>query len=367
MVVVLLLVGLVFTGCIGGTTIPKGWSGGTMDGNNLYVGSMDGRLIAVNIVDGSRLWAVQLEMGATSGGGFGCAQGPTTVAIYGPPAVSDNLVYVGGYNGKVYAFVPGEDEPDRIYPPSDNRTGAIVGSLVTAPGRVYFASASGTVYALNDRLQKQWTFFTKEKIWSTPAIAGDTVFIGTFGKKLYALNIADGTKKWEFKAEGAIVATPVVDGNTVYIGSFDRNLYALDTATGSLKWKSMADNWFWAKPVVNNGVIYAASLDGKVYVLNAETGNRVADPINLGSPISSSPVLADNLVIVATQEGVVFGIDTSTNQKKWWSAIVKQEKQKIYAALTVSQGVVYIHTDKDILYALNAQSGAKLWSISLKS
>jgi outer membrane protein assembly factor BamB len=331
---------------------------------------MDGRLIAVNIVDGSRLWAVQLEMGATSGGGFGCAQGPTSVAIYGSPAVSDNLVYVGGYNGKVYAYpTAGREEPRWVYPRQGNLAGSIVGSLVTAEGRVYFASASGTVYALDAAEgYKVWEFRTKEKIWSTPAIAGDTLFIGSFDKKLYAIDTTTGKEKWEkpFETEGAIVSTPLVYNNTVYVGSFDRCLYALDTDNGSLKWKFKAGNWFWAKPVVYNGVIYAGNLDGKLYVLKADTGEKVTE-FDLKSPISSSPVLVGNLVIVATQDGVVSALDTTTNQEKWKNGIVKQEKQKIYAALAVSQGVVYIHTDKDILYALNAQSGAKLWSISLKS
>ncbi len=361
-IIVLALVGLVFTGCTGGTTIPKGWSGGTVDGNNIYIGSMDGRLIAVNIVDGSRLWAAKLETGATSGGGFGCAQGPTSVAIYGSPAVSDNLVYVGGYNGKVYAYPSaGREEPRWIYPRQGNLSGSIVGSLVTDQGRVYFASAAGTVYALDTAEgYKVWDFRTGEKIWSTPAVAGDTVFIGTFSKKLYALNIADGTKKWEFKAEGAIVTTPVVDGNTVYIGSFDRYLYALDTATGSLKWKFIAGNWFWAKPVVYNGVIYASNLDGKLYVLKADTGEKVTEfdlnsPITLNKPISSSLALVGNSVVVATEAGIVYVVDTATNEIKELDSL----GEKVYASLSAGQGRVFIHTAQDALYAIDVASGAK--------
>ncbi|MCJ7744172.1 MAG: PQQ-binding-like beta-propeller repeat protein [Dehalococcoidales bacterium] len=363
-VVVLLLVGLVFTGCTGAPTIPRGWSGGTVEGNNLYVGTMGGRLVAVNTDNGSLLWAAKLEMGVTSGGGLGCAQGPTTVAIYGAPAVSDNLVYVGGYNGKVYAYPSaGREEPKWLYPRQGNLAGPIVGSLVTAQGRVYFASASGTVYALDAAEgYKVWDFRTKEKIWSTPVIAGDTVFIGTFGKKLYALNIADGTKKWEFKAEGAIVATPVVDGNTVYIGSFDRKLYALDTATGSLKWKFPAveedenkpGKWFWAKPVVYNGVIYAASLDGKLYVLKTDNGQKVAE-FDLNSPISSSLILVGNSVVVATEGGIIYTVDTANNEKKKLASL----GEKVFASLSAGQGSVFVHTASDALYAVDAASGKK--------
>ena len=64
---------------------------------------MEGKLIAVNTSDGSHLWEIALET-SKSAGGFGCAPASTAVAIYGNPAVAGDLVYIGGYNGKVYAI-----------------------------------------------------------------------------------------------------------------------------------------------------------------------------------------------------------------------------------------------------------------------
>jgi outer membrane protein assembly factor BamB len=324
---------------------------------------MGGRLVAVNTDNGSLLWASeQLKMAATSTG-FGCAQGPTTVAIYGSPAVSDNLVYVGGYNGKVYSFIPGAGKSDRDFP-DESRIGPIVGSVVAAQGRVYFGSTNGKVYALNDRLQEQWVFATKGKIWATPAIAGDTLFIGSFDKKLYAIDTTTGKEKWEkpFETEGAIVSTPLVYNNTVYVGSFDRHLYAVNAADGSLRWKFPATGedknnpgrWFWAKPVICNNTIYAPSLDGKVYILNAETGGEVADPINLGGSISSSPVLVGNSVVVATEAGIIYTVDTANNEKKKLASL----GEKVFASLSAGQGSVFIHTASDALYAVDAASGA---------
>ena len=36
-------------------------------------------------------------------------------------------------------------------------------------------------------------------------------------------------------------------------------------------------------------------------------------------------------------------------------------EEKIYAPLAASKGIVYIHTEKDTLYALNAQRGVDVW------
>ena len=55
LLVVLLLGGLAFYGCRGVTTIPKGWSGGTIADGILFIGSMEGNLVAANVSDGSHL------------------------------------------------------------------------------------------------------------------------------------------------------------------------------------------------------------------------------------------------------------------------------------------------------------------------
>ena len=355
LLVVLLLTGVSILGCTRTGTEPKGWSGGAIANDALFLGSMEGKLVAVNILDGSRLWEVLLETEAPAGG-FGCAPASTAVAIYGSPAVDGDLVYVGGYNGKVYAYALNRDEPKWVYPRGGNLGGPIIGGIIVAQGKLYFGSADGKVYALETTegyKEKGWPFEAGDKIWSTPATDVDTLYIGSFDKKLYALNIADGSKKWEFETEGAIVSTPVVYNNTVFIGSFDRYLYALDAADSSLKWKFMAENWFWAKPVVCNDTIYAACLDGKVYGLDVDSGDtRVV--FDLGSPISSSPVLVDDLLIVATQEGVVYALDTVNNEK--WQLTDLEEK--VRASLSASEGFIYIHTEADALYAVDIRSGA---------
>ncbi len=152
-----------------------------------------------------------------------------------------------------------------------------------------------------------------------------------------------------------------MDNSTVYFGSFDRHLYAVDVVSGKEAWRfpatdeeeSKPSNWFWAQPLAHNGVVYAACLDGNVYALNAGSGSKL-DEFDLGNPISSSPVLVDNLVIVATQKGEVWALDTGKKQKR----LLNNLEENVYAALFASQGTVYVHTTNDNLYALDVKSGA---------
>ncbi len=374
LLLVMLLGGLTGFGCVGIRSVPEGGSGAIIANGTLYISpalksgggfgcaapSTTGKLIAVN-TSGSRLWEAPLETSTPAGGGFGCAApAAKPAAIYGTPAVAGDLIYVAGYNGKIYAVNSSSGALRWLYPRQGNLQ-PIVGGVVISQGKVYFGSSDGKVYALDaDTGDKVWEFLTGDKIWSTPTIDGEILYIGSFDKKLYALSAADGSKKWEFKTEGAVVSTPVVYNNMVYIGSFDRHLYAVKAKDGSLVWKFMAENWFWARPVAYDNTIYAGCLDGKVYALKAENGDKVAE-FDLGSPVSSSPVLVDSSIIVASEEGKVYSIEN--NQKRE----LKSLEAKVTASLCASNGVVYIHANDQTLYVLKAQTGVSLWSLSLSS
>jgi len=371
LLVILLLVGLTLFGCYGIRSTPTGGSGGVVVDGTLYIGSMTGKLVAVKTSDGSLLWAEPLKATEQAGGGFGCAPASTMVAIYGSPAVGENLVYVGGYDGKIYKFDSSTHLSNAGRYPNDKNGGPIIGGPLVALGKVYIGSSDGMVYALDAvSLDKVWGFETGDKIWSTPAIDGETLYIGSFDKKLYALNASDGSKKWEFRTEGAIISTPLVYNNTVYIGSFDRHLYAVDATTGKQIWQFPANDednnrpssWFWAKPVAYSNVIYAGCLDNKVYALDAKTGDKISE-FDLGSPIISSPVLVDSLVIIVSEEGKVFALDTGSNQPPRELADLKE---MVYAPLCASNGVIYIYGADQNLYALSVESGAKLWSQTIK-
>ena len=371
LLVILLVGGLIASGCLSGLQ-PVGWSGGTVADGTVFLGSIEGRLVAVNISDGTRQWSEPLTTSGSTGG-FGCTTAPAGVALYGTPVVAGNLVYISGYNGKIYAFDSTSLQKRWVYPPEGNLQ-PIIGGPVLALGKVYFGvydsdDKVGKVYALKaDTGVKVWESSPAgDKIWSTPVIDGETLYISSFDKKVYALDATTGEKKWEtVEAEGAIAATPLVYNNTVYFGSFDRYLYAVNTTDGNLRWKSEieAGSWFWVKPIIYNNTVYAPSLDGKVYILDAESGDELVDAIDLGNPVSSSPVLVDGSIIIASGEGRIYSLDTTNNQIKPLADV----REKVDAPLWASDGVVYVHAqESETIYALSTATGAELWNLSLSS
>jgi eukaryotic-like serine/threonine-protein kinase len=357
-------------GCVSGINA-AGWSGGTVSGDTLYVGTRNGQLASVNITDGSRILSQQVKM-TSSSGYLSCACGSSSVpvAIYGNPVVAGDLAYFAGYDGKIYSvFTNSVNGTVRVFFPSAGSPSLkpIVGGIAYNNGAIYFGDSEGYVYALDAvKGDKLWRVAPEgkkknQKIWATPAVVDNTLYIGLFDNKLYALNVSDGSEKWEFTTKGPIMAAPVINNGTLYIGSCDRNFYALNPADGKEKWHISGTKFFWTEPVIIDNTIYIGNLDGNVYIINAETGAQITK-VNLKWDLASRPVRVNNLVIFANIKGVVYSLDTATNQ----TTQLADFKMDINSALAVADGIINIQTPNLMLQRINASTGALLPAISLK-
>ena len=82
------------------------------------------------------------------------------------------------------------------------------------------------VHALNALTGKElWTFRTRARVESSPAVAGGRVYVGSSDGRFYVLNLADGTKLWEFEAGAPVSASPALAAGRVVIGDQDGRLY----------------------------------------------------------------------------------------------------------------------------------------------
>jgi outer membrane protein assembly factor BamB len=350
--------------CVGGL-VPIGWSGGTVSNGILYIGSLEGRLVSVNVTDLSILRAEPLTYPQQTGlfgcsGATSCVGGASRVPIYGTPVVSEDLVYVAGYNGKIYSYKISNLAQRWIYP-REGYLEPFVSGLVLDQNKLFIGCSDGYIYALDattgDFLGE---FKTEDKIWGTPTVADNTIYIGSFDKKLYALSTDDLSLKWTFSTEGSIISQPLVYNGVVYFGAFDRYFYAVNASDGSLKWKFMAESWFWAQPAVVDDMIYAGCLDSSVYVFEAGNGNLVSK-LALDSQVASKPVVVDNNIYFATHNGIVYKVSTDDHS---YTQIILIESN-IDGPLTVHDGIIYIQTSDYALQRIDTSDNSLLPSIPL--
>ena len=81
-----------------------------------------------------------------------------------------------------------------------------------------------------------WKFATSGKVFSSPTVYNNMIYVGSFDGKVYALNALTGKAIWTFQTLAAIYSSPAIFGGVVYVGSLDHNLYALNASTGSQFW-----------------------------------------------------------------------------------------------------------------------------------
>ncbi len=112
--------------------------------------------------------------------------------------------------------------------------GSITYSSPAVPnGVVYVGSFNGKLYALNASTgTEKWHYITGTAIYSSPAVANGVVYVGSNDKNLYALNASTGNLLWSSTAGDAITSSPAIVDGEVYVGSYDYALYAYSLDPG---------------------------------------------------------------------------------------------------------------------------------------
>jgi outer membrane protein assembly factor BamB/serine/threonine protein kinase len=266
------------------------------------------------------------------------------------------LLIVGGSTFLGTTLFFGRGRTTTLTPRSFQTGGAIVSSPAVANGTVYVGSYDGSLYALDAQTgRKLWSFLTGSHIYSSPAVANGVVYVGSDDYSLYALDAKTGSKLWSFQTGDHIHSSPAVANAVVYVGSDDYSLYALDAKTGRMLWSFQTGWHIKSSPAVANGVVYFGSYDYSLYALDAKTGSNLWS-FQTGGSIYSSPAVVNGVVYVGSSDHSLYALDAQTGRKLWSF----QTGNLIESSPAVANGVVYVGSDDDSLYALDAKTGRKL-------
>ena len=237
----------------------------------------------------------------------------------------------------------------------------------------------------------KWKFHTNGSVFSSPAVAGGVVYVGSSDGILYAVGIESGTLKWKFPTGSRVASSPAVDGGVVFFASYDGNFYAVDTATGKKQWsfktagerrfagkhlhgsvpmaETMPDpfDFYLSSPTVLNGVVYFGSGDGNVYALDEASGT-LKWKFQTGDVVHASPAIADGALFIGSWDSYFYALDAATGNEKWRFKTGEDpnihNQVGIQSSAAVNDGVVYFGCRDSNLYALDAASGQKKWAFN---
>lgn len=114
---------------------------------------------------------------------------------------------------------------------------------------------------------------------STPLVTDSEIIFGTANRGVIALDRQTLEEKWNFKTAPALIytvpyskppsstveTTPALAGNTVFVAASDGVLYALNRTDGKLLWEHSTGVPIFSTVAVSRRTLYAADFGGNVY------------------------------------------------------------------------------------------------------
>jgi outer membrane protein assembly factor BamB len=298
---------------------------------------------------------------------------------------------------------------DGLTPPlmprwSRNMGGTLSYALIVG-GRVFVMVRSQTtglnqLRALDETTGADlWTVdLPNNVIWNGPAYDSGRVFVARVNGLVEAVDAASGTVAWTRQLTGnsGVNLPPVATGGTLFVqaGGVGGTIYALAAADGAVKWTANTSNSGPTSPAVSSTALYASFACGRVHAFSPATGAQFwlrtstcsggggTTPVLTGGRLYSRDNVLGNVILDAgnaTTLGSFSGFqipafDTSTGYYLNGSALEARDISSgalkwsfsgdgtLSTAPIVDNAYVYIGAQSGKLYALNAATGANVWT-----
>jgi len=264
----------------------------------VFFGSGDGAVYALDAARGVLRWKFH-----------------TGNVVHASPAVAGGLLYVGSWDSYFYAldehsgrerwrFKTGED------PLINNQVG-IQSSAMVADGVVYFGCRDSHLYALDARSgAKLWVFAT-DGAWvvSSPAVEAGIVYFATSDSaQLHAVDAKSGASLFELSfAHWPFFSSPALAGEELYIGSHAGKVLAIDLKARKVAWTFVTDGARQNAAALTNAdgtPNYRAAVSDAFYDSLVIGVQRM---LSVGA-VLSSPVIAGDTLYFGSADGQLYAI-----------------------------------------------------------
>jgi len=360
----MVVLAIIATGCMPrGAVANPGWTVVAAGGDAVYAVLSIGKVVALDADSGNELWAYPTKEEKSSP--LSCltpktadpdAEGPLG-AVYGIPALTDDLLLVASYDHRLYAFERASGRKVWDFAAGE----AVIGGATVYDGVVYFGASDHQVYALDVATgQPVWDvpFSTGHWVWGAPAVDEDRVYVGSMDHYVYAIDRRTGAERWKQNVGGSVPGSVTLADGLLLVGSVDKHLHALRASDGAEVWKRDVGAWVWGEALIYEGYVYVGSLDGRVHALALTDGSPRWNAFPVEGAVRAGPALLDGDLVLGTESGAVYRIDMETGQGE---TLFTAEGEGVLSTPAIVGEMVYLGTTVGKVRALDAsRSGAPL-------
>ncbi|HEY4057293.1 MAG TPA: PQQ-binding-like beta-propeller repeat protein, partial [Kofleriaceae bacterium] len=255
------------------------------------------------------------------------------------------------------------------------------------------------------------------------AVRGDTVVVASdapsAGSRVLALSLSSGDILWSHQLDVLLVGPPALTGDRALVTSKNGDVLAFSLQTGVELWsyaasaRSTFDATTWSAPTVLDGTAYVA-MEGQLVALSTDDGHSpwsfvpddpefhwlasLASPAAIGQLVisvfdrtaglvamqpstdtrvwnlddddvgvtSASPVISDGLVYLLSTAGVLTARRIQDGSLVFTRSLTPGLTDWDYSTVStpaIGNGRIFVATQRDFLYALDARSGQELWKV----
>jgi eukaryotic-like serine/threonine-protein kinase len=269
------------------TGSPIGESSPAYSGGVVYVGDLGGVLHAVNASDGKPLWTFKAGNEIKSSpvvigdrvligsydehlyclstrNGSVLWKFKTNGPVHATPSISGGMAFIAGCDA-VFRAIRISDGKEVFNVSSGSYTGA---SPALRSGSAFYGTYDNEVLGVSlERREVVWRYqhpTRKFPYFSSAAVTNTRVVLGGRDKLVHGLSLA-GKGVWTFTTRARVESSPAVSGGRVFVGSNDGRFYVLSLSNGAKLWEFNAGAPLSASPAIANGRIVIGSQDGRLY------------------------------------------------------------------------------------------------------
>lgn len=223
----------------------------------------------------------------------------------------------------------------------------IVAAPVVKDGRIYVIDAAQKVSVFdvtNGRrvwevqlkaANPQWDEFS---VGGGLGITGDKLIVASGFGYVAALNLSDGSEIWRRRTDSPMSSSPAILGSRAFLTSTNNDFYAIDTDTGEIVWNDQAI---------------------------AETARVLSSP---------SPAVTQDILAVGYSSGELIAYLPANGRRLWADTLTSSGRYTPLSVIndiagkpSIQDGIVYAASHSGILTAIDARTGARIWSRSFGS
>lgn len=170
-----------------------------------------------------------------------------------------------------------------------------------------------------------------------------------------------------------LLAPPIIAGGRAFVMDVESRVSAVNTANGNVIWEfdpkvpDDDDEAFGGGIAFEGGNLFVSTGFADVLSLDAETGKERWRK-RLSGPMRAAPAVSDGRVFVVTIDNQLFALDGNTGERLWSHAGFSEIAGLLGAASpAVGAGTVVVPYSSGEIFALRVENGRPLWSDNLSS